>query len=527
MIHLRTQTAAYWGPEFVLSEADVEFISSHLLETERPQTAEQLTKALMARRVAAEKSEIERLLSGRTVYQPQNSYKIDEEIVFPIMEFAHGKVQAMREGFNPQHGKFNVIAVQVNGKTREFAADLDIEHPLNSDTGNILDQVAEVDFDHLYRDYGGKAQEKLLKTMEQHEEFVRLGNQWFMKVLMADISVGHLHLTEAILEMNEGGPLSVDEILPHLDLDPSIPLEVQQFSLNYALLKDKRFDEVAPVGKVAWFLQRLEPESVLSVPPRLVYEPVSYDRALIGPQLVALEREIDDEWSPIEPETVARPVVFTLTYPHRLMGTIPLSSRIAPLFQASNSPRQRVTLLDEMTNKPLKAWVVREHRYISGLAEWYAEHEIPIGGFVQLKLSDDPGVVVLNYDRRRPKREWMRLATVAADRLHFDLFRRRIGCGYDDLMIVGTDTITAVDALWRRAQNHNRSIASLLAEIFPDLAEPVPQKTVHAKTLYSAINMLRRLPPGPIFAELVRHPAFQPVGDQYWQFDSSKWRDLR
>jgi hypothetical protein len=184
-------------------------------------------------------------------------------------------------------------------------------------------------------------------------------------------------------------------------------------------------------------------------------------------------------------------------------------------------------LLDEITNEPIEAWVVREHRYVYGLKDWYTEHEIPIGGFIELKPGLEPGVVILTYDRRRPQREWMRLATVVDNRLHFELHRRSIGCGYDDLMIVGTDTITAVDALWRRVESHSRSIASLLAEIFPELAELAPQKTVHAKTLYSAMNMLRRLPPGPIFAELVRQPAFQAVGDHYWRFDSSRWRDTR
>jgi hypothetical protein len=159
VIQLRTQTAAYWGPEFILKETDMEFISSFLLEIERPQTAEQLTKALMAQRVTAEKSEIERMLSGRTIYRPQNGYEVDEDLVFPAMEFTHGKVKSIREGFNPQHGRFNVIAVQINGKTREFAADLPIEHPLNTDTGELLDEVIDVDIDRLYVDYGVKVQE--------------------------------------------------------------------------------------------------------------------------------------------------------------------------------------------------------------------------------------------------------------------------------------------------------------------------------------------------------------------------------
>jgi hypothetical protein len=390
-----------------------------------------------------------------------------------------------------------------------------------------MDDAIEIDVAELYRQFGAKVQDKLVKAMSQHQEFVRLGQQWFMKVLMADVNIGHLHLTEAILEMSEGGPLTVAEILPHLDMDASIPAAVQEFSLNYHLLKDDRFDEVASVGNVAWFLRRLEPEHVQTPPARLLYQPASYDRALLSPQLIMLIRELDDEWSDIESLASPNPVIFSLLYPHRLLGTIPLNSRILPLFPPSNSPRQRVVLLDEITNEPIEAWVVREHRYVYGLKDWYTEHEIPIGGFIELKPGLEPGVVILSYDRRRPQREWMRLATVVDNRLHFELHRRSIGCGYDDLMIVGTDTITAVDALWRRVESHSRSIASLLAEIFPELAELAPQKTVHAKTLYSAMNMLRRLPPGPIFAELVRQPAFQAVGDHYWRFDSSRWRDTR
>ncbi len=128
------------------------------------------------------------------------------------------------------------------------------------------------------------------------------------------------------------------------------------------------------------------------------------------------------------------------------------------------------------------------------------------------------------YDRRRAKREWVRLATAVDNQIKFELKRRAVGCGFDDLMIVGTDVVTAIDALWKRAEAHQRSIASLVAELFTELAEANPQNTVHAKTLYSAINMLRRVPPGPLFAEMVRHPAFQSVGDHYWQFDQARWQ---
>jgi hypothetical protein len=89
-------------------------------------------------------------------------------------------------------------------------------------------------------------------------------------------------------------------------------------------------------------------------------------------------------------------------------------------------------------------------------------------------------------------------------------------------MVVGTDVVAAVDAVWRRAEGNQRDIGSLLLEIVPALASQNPQNAVHAKTVYSAIQMLKRVPPGPVFAELVRNSSFQLVGDHYWQVNSKE-----
>ena len=45
-----------------------------------------------------------------------------------------------------------------------------------------------------------------------------------------------------------------------------------------------------------------------------------------------------------------------------------------------------------------------------------------------------------------------RLATAVEGRIKFELHRRSIGCGYDDLMIVGTDYVAAMDAMFRQAE---------------------------------------------------------------------------
>jgi len=520
----QTQTYDYWAAEFDITDSDVEQLYNHFLEAERPQTAGDIAQVIIAHRVAEERNRVKQLLKGRTVYQPKDDHKKGAKLVFPALKYAHGSVKSIRDGYDPRYGQYKVIAVEIDGKKREFASNLPGDHSLNVENGAKIDPMSDVDPDDLNERYGSLVAAKVAEALSTRKEFIQLGDQWFVQDLMAEVNVGHLHLAEAVLEVNEGGPLPPDEILVHLDVDKGLDPEVRLFSLNYALMKDERFDEVGVPGKTNWFLHRLEPDAVRVVPERLRYTPISYDRAILSPQLLLLERELDDEWSELEPSETAQPTIFSLTYPHRWAGTLPLSSRTLPLFPIGSSTRQRIILLDEQTNEEIVAWIIPEHRYIFGLSSWYEQNQIPVGGFITLKPGPEMGIVLLDYDRRRPKREWIRLGTVVDDQLVFELERRSVGCGYDDLLIVGTDYVTAVDALGRRFEASHKTLASLLVGIFPSLAKLNPQETVHTKTLYSAVNMLRRVAPGPMFAELIKHPAFQPVGDHYWHYEKSRAR---
>jgi len=517
----------YWGTQFSYTDSDIEQLYNHFLDVEKPQTIEQLTRALFAHRVDEEIKSIRRSIKGRQIYQPHNDYQVGDKLVFPVLDFLQGTVSAVRKGFNPEEGDFNVITVDIKDKTREFATGYEAPHPLNVENGKDLFDLIDLDPDALYERFGPSVMNKVYKALSDHQDFIELGSLWFVKSLMVDINVGHLHLSEVILEMSDGGPMEANDLLTHLDMDPGVDVSVQCFSLNYALLNDERFDDVAGEGRIAWFLRRLEPEDVLKTPGRLRHQSISYDQTLLSPQLLLLEQELDDEWSEIDPPDKSQPAILALTYPHRWAGTLPLSTRLRPLFPMSKVPRQQIVFVDEATKEETVGWVVSEGRYIYGLKEWYEENQIPVGGFLHLTPGLEPGVILIGYDRRRPKREWVRLATVSDNRIQFELKRRSIGCGYDDLLIVGSDVVAAMDAIWRRAEANQRSVGSILAEIFPSLALLNPQETVHVKTLYSAVNMLRRIPPGPIFAELVRNPAFQTVGDHYWLFDNNRWQDSK
>ncbi len=524
MIQPKTQTREYWENSFTLTSADIDQIYNFFLETESPQPTAQLAKAVMSYRVAEEQNELLRRLSGRTIYQPHTAYTPGDELVFPALNYAYGRVINLREGHNPEHGAFKVLSVNINGKTRHFAAELQTPHALNNVAADVRDLIETVSVDDIFARYSKIVEEKIIPPLRAREEFIYLGGEWLIKPLLAEVNIGHLHLAEAVLEMSNGGPLKIENILVHLDLDPSLNERTLRFSLNYALLNDERFDEVAPKGQVAWFLRRLEPERVQVCAEPLAYKPIPYDRALLAPPLLVLERELADEWSDLEALSVVSSIEIGLIYPHRRMGTLPLNSRLRKILPLGRSPRQLITFRDAQTDDVIQVWMVEAFRYLYGLWDWYEANGIPVGGKIVVQTTPNPNEFLLDFDRRRPQREDVRLASVEDGRLKFELDRRRIGCGYDDLLIVDTDFAAAVEGLRVRYHTHQRSLASLLADLLPDLARLSLQGAVHAKTLYSAINMVRRMPPGPLFAELVRHPAFQSVGDHYWRFDQRRWQ---
>lgn len=525
MIQTKIQTPEYWESGFSLSDSDLEQIYNHFLDKETPQTAEELARIVIRHRVRQQASELKRLLSDHTVYQPDKSYQVGEEIIFPALKMAQGTVKNIRDGYNPETGSFRVIAVDIKGKTREFAADYLAPHILNTTNGETIAEHAEDEPDSVQLSYAPTVAARIDQSLRKRDDFINVDGRWFVKSLMVDVNIGHLHLAEAVLEVADGGPLAAAEILPQLELDPTANALVQEFSLTHHIQQDNRFDQVSPTTKAVWFLTRMEPEAVKTIPERLEYQPVSYNRSLLTPQQIQLEQELDDEWSDLKSSAVTQPIILPLAYPHRWAGTLPLNSKTRTLFDLTIAPRQRITLIDDQTNETFAGWVVVEGRYVYGLSDWYKANSIPVGGYLHLQAGPEPGSILVGYDRRRPQREWVRLATINNNRISFELLRRSIPCGYDDLLIVGTDVVTAIDAHARRVATNRMTTAALLAEIFPSLASLTPQNTVHAKTLYSAINMLRRLPPGPIFAELVQQPAFTPVGDNYWQFDASAGRN--
>lgn len=519
----KTQTTEYWQ-ELTVEDSDLAFLDDLFLRKESPLSTDELTLAIIQHRCETEESSIRGDLAQGALYQPKETYTTGDRLVFPAFEFALGMVVGTRQGHSPEHGEFTVIQVefQPGAERREFASQLASPHPLNFEGGAEALLWAE-DYlapEELFELCGPGVRQKLVERLNAEKDMARFGDFWLNRAMMAEVHVGHLNIAEAAIDIG-GKPLPTKKLMKELDLPTEISPSIQIFSLNCALAKDERFIDVGSTDNILWHLTRFVPPEVLYPPRRLQYSPFPYNRSLLSEQLFQLEREIDDEASDlIAPPGVdgAKGVTFVLTYPHRRLGTLPLTAKTRSFFPPATNQLTRVTLADARSGKEMPGWVNHSHRYVYGLEQWYQDNKIPVGAYIQLGRTADPLKVTVSFKPRRMRREWVRVAEVSDGELSFVVRKMPISCEYDETMLVWAEDSAEIDTLWVAEEESNKPLAEIIKHIFLELTKLSPQGTVHAKTVYSAVNIVRRCPPAPVFAELVSKAAFVNVGDAQWRY---------
>lgn len=519
MLQRQTQTAAFWRDQFEVNANDLDFLYNLLLDTQSSKHLYDLATALIQEYVRRENAQIETELAKGTVYLPKSQYKIGQTLVFPALEFTTGEVTDIRPGQNPEHGNFDVIKVRFTSGTREFASSLQTSHRLNQANGNhLLHDAAQLSAEEIYALYQDEINESILYTLEEgdrHAEFVEVDGVWLLADMLADIHEGHLNIAEALIDVH-AKPQTTEQLLGELDLDANVSKTMQHISLEHALDTDERFDKVQREGKVAWFLRRMEPDEVNKVPAALRPIQVRYNRAVLSVELLQTEWEIDDEWgeSTLSSElpTVVPNTSFTLIYPHRRYGTIPLNGRTRNFFPNGQDGKATITLVDGRWGGKYTGWVVHEGRYVTGLSKWMSDHALPVGSLITLERTADPNEIVVDFRTRRPKREWARIATPDLEKLHltFEMNKIQVACEYDEAMIVADQDTAAIDRL--RQQMAGIDLSDLIDQIVPELTKLNPQGTTHAKSVYSAVNIVRRVAPGPVFFSLLNNRRFHDAG---------------
>lgn len=520
MLHLQTSTQAYWTTDFKLTQGDFEFIYNLFLDEETPLKTPDLIERLITYRIDNEFRQLKKYKNSGEFFQPSKTYAVGQEIIFPVLNFEKGTVTGHRDGYNPDFGAFMVLEVEFeSGQRREFASHLEIPHKLDQDISDLL-ETQRPEAHQIYQRHKQSLTRVVVDALREDKDMIFIAKRWFLKSLLMEVNLGHLNLAEAVLDMESGGPLKTQDVMDVVGFGGSENPILRTFSFDYSLSLDNRFDEVGPAGQVLWFLRRMEPQDILEVPRLLRYNEIPYDPTFLNDELLDLEEAIDDEHSLhelVDEEDLEDTATISLIYPHLRMGTLPLTQKAEHLFPiAYRTPRILITLVDTLTKKEMRGWVVRDSGYVYGLQEFYQTHNLPIGTLIKVRPSeDDPSRIELGYESRRPRSEWLWMAKIVEDKLRFVEAQHSIGAAFDDVMLVGVEDPAALD---KAAERLGRvALPQLMTDLMSELAQFSPQRHVHCKTLYSAVNLIRRCPPGPIFATLCTHPAFTQAGGAYWR----------
>lgn len=513
----------YWET-FEILDSDIEFLYSHLLEIETPQTPQELALAIISNRVSDERQALEKQQqAGGTVYAPKGQYTSGQALLFPALDWKKGQVTNVRPGTNPELPPFDVIEVKLeSGETKQFAANL-AEHKLNQPLSVRLDDP-NLDPKTIIKVHGPAIVNKLTQALEDNEDLVRIAGRWFPRALLVDVNIGHLNLAEAVLDMDGGGPLTTKAILDQIELPTDVNLKLTEFSLNLALQEDGRFDEVGPAGEVLWFLRRLEPEPVKEPPVYLRFRGVDYDRDLVRDQIKQFDQVVCDELESEESSGDAVDEIrLSLIFPHWRAGTLPLCGRMNKLFpSAYESPRVIFTFVDGDSGQRIDGWVVRSNRYAYGLRDWYISQGLFPGSLLKIRKGKNQGEVIVTAEKRRPAREWIRTALIGADGgVVFAMLKQMVVTHFDDRLAVAIPDSAVLDQMWEQGGRPKGNLEQTVINMMRELAKLNPQGHVHAQELYAAVNLVRRCPPGPILSLLVERPWSTHLGDLYFRLDEA------
>ena len=208
--------AQHWAYSFSIGADDIESITNLLLERETPLSSVELATEIIKAREDLKRQEFAQKYLDAKVYRPSERYEPGDRLTFSQLNYATARVVKLREGKSTDLRPLTIAAVEFedsNGRPEsrlaEYVIDYDQDHPLNdADANRHPSQLTgEYTVDDILNDDDTDIVEQVDDALERNADLVRLAGTWFVRELMLEVDIGHLHLAEAVLDMNEGGPL--------------------------------------------------------------------------------------------------------------------------------------------------------------------------------------------------------------------------------------------------------------------------------------------------------------------------------
>jgi hypothetical protein len=97
------------------------------------------------------------------------------------------------------------------------------------------------------------------------------------------------------------------------------------------------------------------------------------------------------------------------------------------------------------------------------------------------------------------------------------MLKQLVSGTYDERMVVAIPDVEALDTIWNSGNYLRQSLETTLKKVMKEQAKLNPQGHVHVQELYSAVNIIRRCPPGLILSILQNRPWSNHMGDLYFR----------
>lgn len=510
----------YWNT-FNANDKDVERVYAYMLEKGEATPIADLAQTVIGARAHEEQERRARLNSTAQLYQPKTSYEVGQRLVFSALNDIEGTIIALRPSDNPRVAPYQVASVNLaDGRSMEFATAYEGAHPLN-EAKPIVMGAADESPEEIYKRYGTSIERTLVSRLRADKEFVEQDGTWLLRDALTTIDEFGLNILEAAIEQDNRGMTTL-ELARVLKNDAGMNLELEGpkrdttvFSLDFALTRDQRFIDVGPRDETRWYLNRLVPADVMATPRVLQFAKGARLEDSLPPELETILADMQDDNNDDTPaDHAATTVNLVLTYPHRRAGSLPLTEGVRAFFPNADKP-MLVTLVDEY-NARIPVWVVPDDNYLYGLKSWYDKNKMNPGAQLEIAPRDEPFTAAIRFQpRREGKSLWVRTAKVENLRLTFGTTPRPVAFKYDEEMLIVAEDQNGLDKL--SASNYgDRPLEQLLLDIFPELVKLGGGSSIHAKTLYSAVNFAKRVGARAVFSALVNGDAFTFTSGGYF-----------
>ncbi len=525
----------YWQKRFRVSRDDLNFLHDLIKQGNSPRNIDNLVYRLLLHLNGISPKDdplidlMAELPIDVDIYQPLNDYSIGQRVFFAKPDINRkAQVVGKRPPVPSQGSDYcNVdVCFLDNGEKRTFICDLDPRDPYVQSimVGKDLTSIG-ARTSAIMRRFGRLIKDKLVPTLERDSRFTWFGDEWFLAELES-------HKAERLVEeaseqlVRVHTPVEAADVLDTVLTQTQLPkTSTTVFEVNRAIERTRRFRKVGKRDKAHWL-----PDIIIWPPPpgkpkQLRIPPV---RSEIRMGIQQLPHDLQQILDTIEDEVQettevyrkVSQVEFAITASHRHHGTLPLTQRTRGVFPPGDADAP-VTFIDARSGELIPGGFSPQDRYAWGLAEWYVNYLIPAGGKIRLERTEVDGEIKIDYmpASRGQETHWLRqvIYDQSTGELRSTTVKRTYLCEVDKDLLLHGMIFEDPQAMLKEA---TKSIFDVMCLAFPALAET--DESVHCKTLFNCVNLVRRCSPYTVFARPSLCPCFRRDLNQpgHWFFDA-------